>query len=473
MKHLIPRVAAVPQGIVAALGILLWTSILLACGCIVAKGGRHADQRTQVGISGWVDANGKACDFPFVRRTGRSPISPSAEAAAFRRAEEARVGLTHERSGSIIQSMKLVVNIKLMPTSEQEVLLRDTLERCNAACSWVSKQAWDTRTFGQFALQALTYRHVREEFGLTAQVAVRTIAKVVDSYKANRKSLHAFRKCASQPYDDRIFRIVSDDLLSIWLLGGRQKIAYQCGERQRLLLAHRKGEVDLMFVRGQWYIAVVCDIDEPDIIDTTDVLGVDLGIVNIATDSDGRQYSGAAVESHRRRHAHRRRNLQRKGTKSAKRKLKRISGQQARFQTDTNHCISKSIVAEAQRTGRGIALEDLGGIRGRVTARKSQRARLANWGFGQLRGFIGYKAALMGIPVVAVDPRNTSRECPSCGHIDKANRRTQAEFVCVQCSFAGNADVVAATNIRQRALAARAIVNTPMVAGSVAQASVS
>lgn len=381
--------------------------------------------------------------------------------------------LTRERLASIIDGMKLVVNIKLVPTPEQDSLLRSTLERCNAACCWVSKQAWGSRTFGQFALQALTYRNVREEFGLTAQVAVRTIAKVVDSYKANRKSPHTFRKHGSQPYDDRIFRIVSDDLLSIWLLGGRQKIAYQCGERQRLLLTHRKGEVDLMLVRGQWYIAVVCDIDEPNIIDATDVLGVDLGIVCLATDSDGRQYSGASVESHRRRHAHRRRNLQRKGTRSAKRKLKRISGQQSRYQTDTNHCVSKAIIAEAQRTGRGIALEDLGGIRGRVTARKPQRARLANWGFGQLQEFIGYKARLAGLPVTLVDPRNTSRTCIACGCVDKRNRRTQAEFVCIECGYAGHADTVAAINIRRRALDARVLVNEPMVTGAVAQASVS
>jgi len=98
----------------------------------------------------------------------------------------------------------------------------------------------------------------------------------------------------------------------------------------------------------------------------TDVLGLDLGLVNIAADSDGIMYSGEAIETKRRIYAHRRRNLQRKNTKAAKRKLKKISGKQARYQKDTNHLISKRIVQNAQDTGRAIALEDLGGIRDRV-----------------------------------------------------------------------------------------------------------
>jgi IS605 OrfB family transposase len=113
-------------------------------------------------------------------------------------------------------------------------------------------------------------------------------------------------------------------------------------------------------------------------------------------------------------------------------------------------------VATAQRTGRGIALEDLTGIRDRVTARRRQRARLHNWLFFQLRSFIEYEARLAVVPVVLVDPRNTSRTCPVCRCIDKRNRPTQARFSCISCGFAAPADVVAARNIR-----ARAAVNQP------------
>lgn len=116
-----------------------------------------------------------------------------------------------------------------------------------------------------------------------------------------------------------------------------------------------------------------------------------------------------------------------------------------------NHGISKQVVAKARMRTWGVALEDLGGIRERVQVRKAQRRQHAAWAFDQLRQFITYKAALAGVSVALVDPRNTSRTCPACGLIDKANRLSQATFLCVACGFAGHADAVAALNIQRRA----------------------
>ena len=130
-----------------------------------------------------------------------------------------------------------------------------------------------------------------------------------------------------------------------------------------------------------------------------DFLGVDLGVVNIATDSDGNAYSGSHVRSMRHRHRKLRTKLQKKGTKAARRKLKRLSGKERRFATNTNHVISKQIVALAKGTGRGIALEDLSGIRERITARTGkQRYDLHSWAFFQLGQFILYKAIGKGVP---------------------------------------------------------------------------
>jgi len=359
--------------------------------------------------------------------------------------------------------MKLVVNLKLKPTEDQAILLKTTLETANAACNYISSKAWEAKVFGQYSIHKLTYYDTRERFSLSSQRTVRSIAKVADAYKLGQKIQRKFRKDSAQPYDGAIIRFTKNDVVSIWVLGGRQKIPFIMGDRQRELFSHRKGEVDLMFIRGTFYLAVVCDVDDPELIKTTDVLGVDLGIVNIAADSRGETYSGKAINRIRCTFEHRRRNLQKKQTSSAKRKLKKISGQQARFQKNTNHCISKAIVADAKRTESAIAIEDLSGIRKRVTARRHQRARLSNWGFHQLRAFLTYKAALSGVPLLLVDPHNTSRECPECGHIDKANRKTRDNFVCIKCGLAGPADTIAAQNIR-----ARALVNAPMVAGGSA-----
>ena len=355
--------------------------------------------------------------------------------------------------------MKLIANIKLCPTAEQHTALLQTLETANAACTWIAGQAWASETFGQFKLHKLTYTACRTLFGLSAQMVVRCIAKVADAYKLDRKTRRQFRKHAAQPYDDRIFRFRSDTEISLWTRAGRLTVLYQCGERQRALLAFRKGEVDLMYVGGQWYIACVCDVPDPEEVGMTDVMGIDLGVVNLAVDSHGTVYSGEAVERHRRIYIHRRRNLQRNGTRAAKRKLQKISGKQSRFQRNENHCIAKKVVRTAQRNGWGIALEALHGIRTRIKARRRQRGRLHNWAFHHLRQCITYKARMVGIPVIAVDPRHTSQTCPQCGHVAKANRKSQAEFSCLQCGYAAPADAVAALNIR-----ARVLVNAPMVA---------
>jgi IS605 OrfB family transposase len=345
--------------------------------------------------------------------------------------------------------MKLVANIQLKPTTEQAKLLRDTLERCNTACNEISRRGHEAGVIRQYDLQKLVYSDTRKTFDLTAQAAIRCIAKVADAYKAKRSDgVVRFRKHAAQPYDDRIFRFVSGDMVSIWTLTGRQKIPFVCGERQRALLAFRKGEVDLMLVRGKWYLACVCDVIEPERIGIEDVLGVDFGVVNIAFDSAGRSYSGADVERVRQKLSRRRAGLQRRGTKAAKRRLKKLSGREGRFRKHTNHVISKEIVANAERLCAAIAIEDLTHIRKRIKAKRAQRNRLHSWSFGQLRQFVQYKAKLAAIPVVAVNPVNTSRCCPECGVIDKANRKTQDKFSCISCGHEAVADFVAARNIR-------------------------
>ena len=351
--------------------------------------------------------------------------------------------------------MKLVANIRLMPTPEQAAELRATLERCNEACNWLSEQAFAARTTRQYDMHKAFYAQARERFGLTAQAAVRCISKVADAYKVDQKTQRVFRKHAAQPYDDRILSFKSDEIVSLWLLSGRVKIAYVCGEHQRRLLAHRKGEVDLMLVRGKWYLAAVCEFDDPALLTPGGMLGVDFGIVNIATDSQGIQHSGARVEAYRERYAKRRATLQRVGTRAAKRCLRKMSGRQQRFHKHENHCISKSIVSAAERSGLGIALEDLTHIRARAKANKEQRKRLHNWSFGQLRQFVQYKAKQAGVLCVAVDPAYTSQECGACGRIDKRNRKSQAKFLCVGCGHGNNADHNAAGNISRRATATK------------------
>lgn len=349
--------------------------------------------------------------------------------------------------------MKLTAKVKLLPTPEQYRLLYATLRTVNQACDWASGIGFEHGIFKQFDLHHLCYRTLREDFHLTAQLSIRTIAKVAYAYKVGSKEKqYTFHPHGAIAYDDRILRWYTPYRhVSLWLMGGRQKIAFVCGERDFALLQSQSGESDLCLVDGEFYLYTTCEVSVPDPAPVSEYLGVDLGVVNIATDSDGRFYNGNQVNALRHRHRRLRQKLQKKGTRSARRKLRQRRRKEKRFAKDVNHCISKQLVKCAKDTRRGIALEALEGIRDRLTVRKAQRSTLTSWSFNDLRFKIEYKARLVGVIVVAVDPRNTSRTCPVCGCIDKANRKTQTQFQCVSCGYCAHADHNAAGNIARRA----------------------
>ena len=342
--------------------------------------------------------------------------------------------------------VKLTIQTKLLPTADQANALQRTLEAANDAANAISARAWSERTFQQFGLHRLIYAATRAETGLSAQMVVRLIAKVADAYKGDRLRPRRFHRHGAIAYDERILRW-KPDAVSIWTVDGRQTIPFVCGDGQRELLNHQQGESDLVFRDGEWYVYATVEYTEPPASEAVDWVGVDLGIVNIAVTSDGIVHSGGQVNALRHRHRRLRQRLQKKGTKSAKRLMKRRRLKERRFGSWLNHTISARIVADCERTTRGLVLEYLKYIRSRVRARRSQRATLYAWSFAQLQNFLSYKARMRGVPVAFVDPRNTSRRCPHCGHTERANRPTQATFLCRQCGLAGLADHIAAQNL--------------------------
>ncbi|WP_326820487.1 RNA-guided endonuclease InsQ/TnpB family protein [Streptosporangium sp. NBC_01756] len=375
--------------------------------------------------------------------------------------------------------MKIVVQVKLLPDAPTETALRETLRACNHAANHASRRAFDTGIKDKTSLQRLVYGELKE-MGLSAQPAIHAARKTAGAYATLTANLKAgnygregskrrtiveakpirFRKDAAQPFDDRCLSWQTDArTVSIWTVRGRSgRIPFSCSPQQlKTLTEHRRGESDLVYRGDQWYLYATCDIPEPELIEPDAFLGVDLGIANIATTNDGTVHAGKHLNQVRHRNRRLRSRLQAKGTTSAKRLLRRLSGREARFAADTNHRISKQIVTEAQRTCRGIALEDLGGIRERVRLRMPQRVTLHSWSFRQLGAYIAYKATRAGLPVVHVDPRYTSQGCSACGHIDKKNRPDQATFSCTSCGFAEHADVNAARNIAARGAASWAV----------------
>ncbi|MFF8601700.1 RNA-guided endonuclease InsQ/TnpB family protein [Streptomyces sp. NPDC015232] len=371
--------------------------------------------------------------------------------------------------------MKLTVQVKLEPTSDQAVALLSTLRACNEAASWVAKIAFENEEFKNFSLRKRVYGQVRERWGLGAQAAQHVIKRTCDAYAAlrarpaaggrgvSRNARYrwtpgrpvAFRPEGAQPFDDRMLSWRWDaGTVSLWTVRGRLKSVRFAvgGEQLRMLRRYRRGESDLLYRDGMWFLMATCEVPEAErIVEPSDYLGVDLGIVNIATTSDGEIFAGRRLNRLRSRERALRKKLLEKKTKSAKRRLRRRRRKEARRSRDVNHKIAKKIVAEAERTGRGIALEDLTGIRERVRLRKPQRAMMHTWAFAQLGGFIAYKARRAGVQVVYVDPSHTSSTCAACGHNDKANRVSQARFVCRSCGFVDHADRNGSRNIRARA----------------------
>jgi len=357
--------------------------------------------------------------------------------------------------------MKQTMLLKLAPTTEQHQALLETMHAFNEAANSVASVAWAEKTANKFALQKLVYGELRTTYKLPAQLAIRCISKASEAYKRDKSIQPHFRPEGAMVYDPRVMSFKSLATVSLLTLSGRVLVPFLFGTYQQARMGAMQGQADLLYRKGVFYLAVTLEVSTPELQESSDTLGVDLGIVNLATDSEGETFSGEAVEKTRKRHHALRQRLQKRGTKSAKRHLKKLSGKQARFRKNSNHVISKRIVQKAKATGQGIAIEELRHIRTRTEARlkRSQRSKHSSWAFAQLRSFLSYKAALAGVPLSVVDPAYTSRTCSQCGHCEKANRKSQALFQCIQCDFRCHADWNAAVNI------SRASVMVPIAAG--------
>src|SRR5262245_44426668 len=359
----------------------------------------------------------------------------------------------------------MTLQTQLLPDREQAEKLSETMAAFNSAADWLGSEAFKLQTANKVKLQHLYYKVLRERFGLSAQMAIRCIAQVCEAFSRDRTKRPHFRKYASIPYDQRLMSFKGVDRVSMLTLEGRVLVPVVMGAYQQERFGLKHGQGDLVRRKdGKWFLLITVTLPDEAPIPTTDFIGVDLGVTNIATDSDPQRFSGAKVEAVREHYAERRKTLQKAASrrkkrgrrpKSIRRKLKVTSQKESRFRKDTNHVVSKKLVAKATGTGRGIALEILKGIRDRARFRKKQRAKMSGWSFAQLLEYIEYKARLTGVPVVLVDPRNTSRTCSQCGHCEKANRPSQDKFLCRSCGFELHADVNAALNSATRSRSLR------------------
>jgi putative transposase len=302
--------------------------------------------------------------------------------------------------------MMQTLKVKVVVEPEQAKALHETMHQFNAACNYVAEIAFQMHTANKIKLQPIVYHDIREKFGISSQMAVRAISKACEAYKRDKSIKPTFDLNGAVIYDQRILSWKGLDTVSLLTVHGRIKAPVKICDYHAPRLDRIRGQADLIFRNKEFYLCVIVEVPEPVLIVPTNVLGVDLGIKNIAVDSTGETFSGKKIDKTR------------------------------------------------------AKLDNLKGIRERTTVQtKVQRHRHSSWSFDQLRQFIGYKAAIAGVPVAYIDPAYTSQECPICHHISRSNRPTRDEFCCICCGFSDPADIVAARNI-----AARASVNMPIVA---------
>lgn len=347
--------------------------------------------------------------------------------------------------------MTITVKCKLNLTDRQREAIDKTMGAFAEACNDALEVGREAGTTSNVKIHDRCYYDLREDHDLPANLAVRAIARAAGILKDSARKGSTVRP-SSIDYDGRTFSFKEHDWsISLSTTQGRQKpINLDIGDYQEELLSGRDPSSAVVFRKGingevTYYAGIHIDVEEPspDLGEEHGWIGVDLGVENLATLDDGSRFSGDDVNRVRDRYNRTRASLQSKGTKGAKRVLRRLSGRERRFQKSVNHRISKRIVEKAKAEGKGIRLEDLSGIQDHICG----SYKLHSWAFGQLRNFVEYKAAIAGVPVETVDPAYTSRVCPVCGHEEEANRKKQAEFKCRSCEHEGHADVVGARNV--------------------------
>ena len=198
--------------------------------------------------------------------------------------------------------MKQTMLLKLAPTTEQHQALLDTMHAFNAACNYIANQAFEAKVGNKFELQKMTYGDLRTTYHLPAQLAIRAISKTTDAYKRDKSIQPTFQPEGALVYDERVMSFKGLTTVSLLTLSGRVLVPFLIGSYQESRMGSIKGQADLIYRNGTFYLAVTLDVPTPTPTSTEDTLGVDLGMVNLATDSEGETFSGEAVERTRKRH---------------------------------------------------------------------------------------------------------------------------------------------------------------------------
>ena len=366
--------------------------------------------------------------------------------------------------------MQRTIRAKLTPSTAQAELLLETSRLCTAAFNAVCRVGWEQRITNGVELHHATYYPTKAAYpALVSDLLVQARVKATEAVKSAFALQKAGRtvgmpQADSCPprYNVHTYKVDWErQTVRLSTTGGRQTIRFGVPDYCAHYAGYPVDTADLINQDGVWWLHVVVTVPSPAVELTDEVVGVDLGLAQPAVTSNNQFLGKRDWKDIEGRRFYLKRQLQRKGTKSAKRHLRKVRGKQARFRRDCDHVLSKQIVQSAQ-PGATIVLENLKDIRKRSKIRKRTKTsrRVHSWSFAQVKGFVAYKAEGRGCTVAGVDPRHTSQACSCCGHIARNNRRSRGRFVCRKCGFELHADLNAARNIAAKYHASVAIGDT-------------
>ena len=386
-------------------------------------------------------------------------------------------------------ALKRTARVKLAIPDDRRADLKRTMLTFREVVQRFADRGWERDADGyvitsRTRLQSLVYKQIREETGLhsdlcigAVNLAAASLRSAVEQMKSGKRAGKPTFTAPTMTYNTNAVSYFTDGdgpgYCTLAAYGGRVRAEFiyppdeDCPQRTYLAGDEwdAKGAT-LHYDRddGDYYLHVTVERDEPETeleeAENGTVLGVDLGVENIAVTSTGTFHSGGLFNHRRTEYERIRGSLQQTGTESAHRTIDQMGDRERRWNNDVLHTISKAIVQEAiTHDCSVIAFEDLTNIRERLPGAKN----LHGWAFRQVYEYVEYKAEAFGIRTQQVNPAYTSQRCSKCGTTLRENRRSQAEFCCQTCGYTVHADYNAAKNVATKLLRSK---QKPSVGGA-------
>ena len=359
-----------------------------------------------------------------------------------------------------MEQITITAKVQIVATDTDKVLLNKTMSVYCDACNYVSDYVFRTHDLKQFSLNKILYSTLREKFSLKSQMAQSVFKTVIARYKTILENQNEWIKPSfKKPQYDLVWNrdySLTQNCFSVNTLNGRVKLPYFAEGMSKYFnhSIYRFGTAKLVNKRGKYYlhIPVTYEVEESNISDICNVVGIDRGINFVVATYDSKHksgfVSGKAIKQKRANYSRLRKELQMRHTPSSRRRLKAIGQRENRWMQDINHQVSKAL-ATGNPKHTLFVLEDLTGIRN-VTERVKTKKRYVSvsWSFYDLEQKLIYKAKQNQSSVIKVDPRYTSQCCPACGHTEKSNRNKKIHlFTCKNCGYTSNDDRIGAMNL--------------------------